>query len=105
MEVLGIKPEKKISVMIRQPEDQTRAEQSDWSVATALKRAKGTERFGWGLYEASDYDELIDSPVELGTFTAVTFKAHGTRHDVVFPIHRSTSTLKNHGRHAGHLRA
>ena len=84
MEVLGIKPEKKISVMIRQPEDQTRAEQSDWSVATALKRAKGTERFGWGLYEASDYDELIDSPVELGTFTAVTFKANGTRHDVVF---------------------
>lgn len=54
-----------------------------WKIATSLKRARSTERFGWGLYEAKDYDELYDSPVELSNFEALTFKAHGTRHDII----------------------
>ena len=83
MESVG-RREEKITVTIREPEDAVRAEQTDWKVATSLKRAKGTARFGWGTYEAADYDELIDSPVEMGDFTVLTVKPHGVRHDIVF---------------------
>lgn len=83
MEVLGSAPGK-ISINITPPVDEMHAQAFNWRVATGLKRAKGTERFGWGLYEASDYEELIDCPVELSDFTVVTIKAHGARHDIVF---------------------
>ncbi len=58
----------------------------DWRVATALREAPGrggAKRYGFGWYEASDYDELIDHPVEMGTFTLGSFEAGGARHDVV----------------------
>jgi predicted metalloprotease with PDZ domain len=54
-----------------------------WRVATAMKQGKG-RRYGFGTYTAANYDELIDHPVELGTFALATFKAHGVQHDVVF---------------------
>ena len=54
-----------------------------WRVATALKELKA-RRYGFGTYVASDYDELIDSPVEMGDFELASFKAHGVQHDVVF---------------------
>ena len=54
-----------------------------WRVATALPELKA-RRYGFGSYVASDYDELIDHPVELGTFQLASFKAHGVQHDVVF---------------------
>ena len=82
MEVLGAKPGK-IAVNITNPIDEMHASAFNWKVATGLKRAKGTERFGWGLYEAADYQELCDCPVEMSDFTAVSFKAHGTRHDLI----------------------
>lgn len=53
-----------------------------WRVATALKPADGTAALDFGRYVAVDYDELIDSPVELGTFTHGTFKACGVTHEV-----------------------
>ena len=53
-----------------------------WRVATALRELKA-RRYGFGTYIAADYDELIDSPVEMGTFELATFKAHGVPHDVV----------------------
>ena len=53
-----------------------------WRVATALPRLKA-RRHGFGSYVAADYDELIDHPVETGTFALVTFQAHGVPHDVV----------------------
>jgi len=53
-----------------------------WRVATALRELKA-KRYGFGTYLAADYDELIDSPVEMGTFELATFKAHGVPHDIV----------------------
>lgn len=55
----------------------------DWRVATALARARGTKLYAFGLYQAKDYDELIDHPVEMGTFTLATFRACGVPHDIV----------------------
>lgn len=60
---------------------------ADWRVATALPEARGpggARRYGFGRYQAADYDELIDHPVEMGTFTLGTFRACGVPHDVVF---------------------
>ncbi|WP_460844392.1 M61 family metallopeptidase [Noviherbaspirillum agri] len=53
-----------------------------WRVATALPELKA-KRYGFGTYVAANYDELIDHPVEMGTFELATFKAHGVSHDVV----------------------
>jgi predicted metalloprotease with PDZ domain len=54
-----------------------------WRVATALPELKA-KRYGFGTYIAQDYDELIDSPVEMGDFALASFKAHGVPHDIVF---------------------
>jgi predicted metalloprotease with PDZ domain len=56
---------------------------TQWRVATAMRQLKG-RRYGFGRYAADNYDELIDHPVEMGTFVLASFKAHGTQHDVVF---------------------
>ncbi|GAA4033699.1 M61 family metallopeptidase [Actimicrobium antarcticum] len=53
-----------------------------WRVATALPELKA-KRYGFGSYIAADYDELIDHPVEMGSFTLATFLAHGVPHDIV----------------------
>ena len=53
-----------------------------WRVATALPEA-GARRYGFGTYRADDYDELIDHPVEMGSFALASFRAHGVAHDVV----------------------
>jgi len=54
-----------------------------WRVATAMPEA-GARRYGFGLYAAANYDELIDHPVEMGDFELATFTAHGIAHDIVF---------------------
>src|SRR5262245_2727700 len=41
---------------------------SKWCVATGLRAARGTVHGEFGTYLAADYDELIDCPVEMGTF-------------------------------------
>ena len=56
---------------------------AQWRVATALPRARGTKLYGFGLYRAANYDELIDHPVEMGTFSLATFRACGVPHDIV----------------------
>ena len=53
----------------------------DWRVATSLPR-DGAAPYGFGRYRASDYDELIDHPVEMGTFTLASFEAGGAQHDI-----------------------
>jgi predicted metalloprotease with PDZ domain len=53
-----------------------------WSVATALPALK-TNAAGGGDYLAPDYDELVDHPVELGTFWRGSFKARGVPHEFV----------------------
>lgn len=67
-------------VDIQPPEGEDYAQ---WRVATAMRQLKG-RRYGFGRYAADNYDELIDHPVEMGTFVLASFKAHGTQHDVVF---------------------
>jgi predicted metalloprotease with PDZ domain len=52
-----------------------------WRIATAMRR-KGAKAYGFGIYEAANYDELIDHPVEIGTFTLATFRACGVPHDI-----------------------
>jgi predicted metalloprotease with PDZ domain len=53
-----------------------------WRVATSLPE-QGAKRYGFGTYIATDYDELIDHPVEMGDFALATFTAHGIDHDIV----------------------
>ncbi|MDR5780416.1 PDZ domain-containing protein [Caballeronia sp. LZ065] len=55
----------------------------NWRVATALREARGTKRYGFGTYEADSYDELADHPVTLGEFALGSFSAHGVKHDIV----------------------
>ena len=58
------------------------AECKQWRIATSLPELKA-KRYGFGTYRASDYDELIDHPVEMGLFDMATFVAHGVPHDIV----------------------
>ena len=76
----------------------------DWTIATALETAHGEKGcanpHGFGLYRASSYDELIDHPVEMGTFTRTSYEACGVRHDVAITgrhdgdMERLTADLK-----------
>jgi len=53
-----------------------------WRVGTALPAVK-TDARGQGLYQAADYDELVDHPVELGDFWRGEFKAAGVPHEFI----------------------
>jgi predicted metalloprotease with PDZ domain len=53
-----------------------------WEVATALAPHKVGKR-GFGTYLAADYDELVDCPVEMGSFWSAEFKAGGVPHRLV----------------------
>ncbi len=55
---------------------------ASWQVATGLDAIK-VDRRGWGRYRAANYDELVDCPVELGTFWSGEFKAGGVPHRFV----------------------
>ncbi|MFC5476456.1 M61 family metallopeptidase [Paraherbaspirillum soli] len=52
-----------------------------WRIATALPTLKA-KRGAFGTYVAANYDELIDHPVEMGTFQLASFKAHGVPHEI-----------------------
>ncbi|PUE42129.1 M61 family metallopeptidase [Limnohabitans sp. Hippo3] len=56
--------------------------QPDWQAATGLAPVK-TDKKGFGLYQAAHYDELVDCPVELGTFWSGSFTACGIPHRFV----------------------
>ena len=53
-----------------------------WQVATGLTPVK-IDRQGFGTYVAANYDELVDCPVEMGTFWSGSFKACGIEHRFV----------------------
>ena len=55
---------------------------ANWSVATGLAPQKITRR-GFGTYRASSYHELVDSPVEMGSFWSGSFTACGVAHRFV----------------------
>jgi len=56
--------------------------QPDWQAATGLTPVK-TDKKGFGLYQAQNYDELVDCPVELGAFWSGSFVACGLPHRFV----------------------
>lgn len=53
-----------------------------WELATSLLPVRVNAR-GFGRYLASDYDELADSPVEMGAFWSAEFRACGVPHRFV----------------------
>jgi predicted metalloprotease with PDZ domain len=70
----------------------------DWRVVTALPLAKGepgaAQPYGFGLYRAGDYDELIDHPVEMGHFTLAGFEAGGVHHDIALTGRHDCDTAR-----------
>ncbi len=55
----------------------------NWRVATTLKQT-AVNSDGFGSYQAEDYDDLIDHPVEISDFKLVSFEAGGVAHEVAF---------------------
>ncbi|MCB5189383.1 M61 family peptidase [Methylobacillus arboreus] len=55
---------------------------ADWQIATTLP-ARKTGKHGFSLYEAENYQALIDYPVEIGTLAIAEFKAMGVPHRLV----------------------
>jgi predicted metalloprotease with PDZ domain len=53
----------------------------DWRVATSMSRKSAPEH-GFGTYLASDYEELIDHPVQMGSFDLARFRAAGVPHEI-----------------------
>ncbi|NLF52870.1 MAG: M61 family metallopeptidase [Thauera phenolivorans] len=69
-----------------------------WRVITALPRAEGVAgaapMHGFGLYRAADYDELIDHPVEMGSFSLAAFEAGGVRHEIALTGRHDCDTAR-----------
>ena len=63
---------------------------SGWRVATTLPRA-GAPVLGFGRFRAANYDELIDHPVEMGSFTLASFEAGDATHDITLTGHSQVS--------------
>ncbi|MBX2836317.1 MAG: PDZ domain-containing protein [Gammaproteobacteria bacterium] len=64
-----------------------------WELATGLTPLDVDER-RFGVYQAADYDELIDHPVEMGTFERVEFVACGVKHELVLTGRYHTDTAR-----------
>ncbi|WP_295552046.1 peptidase M61 [uncultured Pseudacidovorax sp.] len=56
--------------------------EAPWQLATALRPLK-TDRRGFGIYQAANYDEVADSPVEMGAFWSAEFDVLGVPHRFV----------------------
>ena len=55
----------------------------DWRLATGLCPQPGTSFLGFGLYQATDYQQLIDSPLLLGRFSLSCFQINDVPHYLV----------------------
>ena len=53
----------------------------DWRVATSMRR-QDAGQYGFGSYQARDYAELIDHPVEIGSLLIGEFEAGGIPHTI-----------------------
>ncbi len=78
LEVLGLS-ELPCEVLIERPPVELAR---TWQLATSLAR-KEADAYDFGLYQAENYDDLIDHPVEMGNFERVSFEACGVPHDVI----------------------
>lgn len=73
---------------------------TDWQVATAMPVSDAKSKNidgGFCQYRTADYDELIDHPVEMGTFERIEFDACGVPHELVLTGRYKTDAdrLKN----------
>jgi len=68
-----------VSVMLQAPDGEPFRQ---WRLATSLNAVK-VNPSGFGEYSAANYDELIDHPVEMGTFERIEFDACGVPHEVI----------------------
>lgn len=59
------------------------AQMQEWRVATTLPK-KQVGKKGWGHYWADNYRDLIEYPVEMGSFLELSFEAHKIPHRIVF---------------------
>ncbi len=57
-------------------------EVSGWKLATSMV-PRSIDDHGFGVYEAPDYECLVDYPVEMGTFREIDFKGAGVPHRMV----------------------
>lgn len=57
-------------------------EAEQWLVGTSMSTA-GADLYGFGRYQASDYSDLIDHPVEMAAFDKISFDAGGVQHDFI----------------------
>ena len=55
---------------------------SHWRLATTLP-VHDAEPLGFGLFLAANYEELVDHPVEMGSFTYASFKVESVPHEIV----------------------
>ena len=75
-----------ISLNIKKPENE---DYSSWHVTTSLSN-KDTNKSGFGLYQANNYDDLIDHPVEIGTHSEFNFSVENTSHKMALTgLHRA----------------
>ena len=56
-------------------------EAAEWRVATSMRR-KGAAPYSFGTFEADDYAELIDHPVEAGHLTIGEYEVRGIPHAI-----------------------
>ena len=55
----------------------------NWKVATTLDPVGKTAKDAFGTYRAENFDRLMDSPVEMGSWEAINFKVLGVPHRIV----------------------
>ncbi len=78
MQVIG-QEQQACDVELMAPEGE---QYSDWRVGTSF-REKTAERYSFGGYQAENYDDLIDHPVEMGDFSVDSFDVAGVPHDLI----------------------
>ncbi|MBW8192620.1 peptidase M61 [Neiella marina] len=59
------------------------AKANNWRVATGLMPSQ-VDTAGFGDYLAKNYDELLDHPFEMGTFSEDSFQTHGVNHRMIY---------------------
>ncbi|MBT3613626.1 MAG: M61 family metallopeptidase [Thiotrichales bacterium] len=65
----------------------------EWKVATAMPIDKVNSR-GFGNYLCSDYEELIDHPIEIGSFVRGDFSVHGVPHSIILTGRQSADLAR-----------
>ena len=61
-----------------------------WHISTALPALRGRRN----TFSARDYDELVDSPIEIGTHQMLAFRVDGTRFEVALHGHTNADLAR-----------